>query len=132
MQLSCRLYALENVLETSPDPKTRAQANGLLKQVESFEFVFLLHLFCPLLEMTGVVSDRLSSENLDLLEMLTLINGLRVQLHQERSSVSDAGFSDCWAAATKFSEKYEINIPTENSNRRTYVSRRINENPNNQ
>ena len=126
------LYALENFLETSPDPKTRAEANGLLKQVESFEFAFLLHLFYPLLEMTGVVSDRLSSENLDLLEMLTLINGLRVQLNQERSGDSDAGFRDCWTAATKFADKHEINIPTEISKRRTYVSRRTDENPNNQ
>ena len=64
--------------------------------------------------------------------MLTLINGLRVQENQERFSDSDAGFSDCWAAATKFADKYESNIPAEISKRRTYVSRRIDENPNNQ
>ena len=63
-------------METFPDQKTRAQANGLLKQVERFDFVFLLHPFRPLLEMTGVVSDQLSSENFDLLQMLTLVNGL--------------------------------------------------------
>ena len=70
--------------------------------------------------------------NLDLLEMLTLINGLRVQQNQERFSDSDSVFSDCWAAATKFADKHEINIPTEISKRRIYVSRRIDENPNNQ
>ena len=92
----------------------------------------MLHLFRPLLETTGVVSDRLSSENLDLLEMVTLINGLRVQLKKESFSESYAGFCDCWAAATKFADKHEINIPTEISKRRTYVSRRSDENSNNQ
>ena len=43
------LYALQNFLVSATDAKTRAEANGLLKQLEHFDFIFNMHLFRPLL-----------------------------------------------------------------------------------
>ena len=67
---------------------TYHQAKGLLEHMQSFTFIFLLHLFSSLLELTSVTSDALSSKALDLRVMMNLIDGLQNTVHQDRSDIN--------------------------------------------
>jgi hypothetical protein len=121
------MYALNTSLETMTDVKAVATARGLVTQLTTFEFVFCLNVFHPLLELTGICSDIFSGEGLDLCQMLQTVENLLNQLYIERS---DDGFEKCWKAAEEFAMKHEIAVPAEGDckARQKYVSKRVDAN----
>lgn len=66
-QISEVIEALEVVLETTNDPKTKYEEQSLVvNELESYEFILSLVIWYEILVEVNIVSKHLQSENMDL------------------------------------------------------------------
>jgi len=100
------LEVLENIAEDGVGEK-RTTASGLLLQMESFEFVFILHLMIQLLGITNDLSQCLQRKDQNIVRAVALI-GITLD---KINDVRQHGWDDLFEEVKDFSVIYQIIIP---------------------
>ena len=67
-------------------PKERAEAKGLMKQLTSFTFLFILNLLDLILPLINILSERLQSKTTDSSSVMALVASTKATLLEKRSS----------------------------------------------
>ncbi|XP_050063108.1 uncharacterized protein LOC114126534 [Aphis gossypii] len=81
------IEALEEVSETTNDPKTKYEAHSLVvNELESYEFILSLVIWYEILVEVNIVSKHLQSENIDLEIGTKLLDGLMTFLENYREN----------------------------------------------
>lgn len=76
-QLPSVIKALEEMANTTNDPKTRSEAHSLvINELNSYEFVLSLVIWYEILSEVNIVSKSLQSINMHLDVSINLLNGL--------------------------------------------------------
>ncbi|KAM1302248.1 hypothetical protein ACFX2H_013196 [Malus domestica] len=99
-----------NVLEMIVDDNTNdsvAEANRLLKDIQSFEFVFLLFLMKSILGITNDLSQALQRDDQEIVNAMTLVNTCKEQLLYMRS---DEGFDLLVDKVLSFCVQHHIEV----------------------
>ncbi|XP_025203847.1 zinc finger MYM-type protein 1-like [Melanaphis sacchari] len=106
-QLPSVIKALEEMANTTNDPKTRSEANSLVvNELNSYEFVLSLVIWYEILSEINVVSKSLQSINMHLDLSTNLLNGLLTFFEQYRTT----GFDSAKITANTISEDLDIEI----------------------
>jgi hypothetical protein len=98
---------LEIVKKDSVKPTCNGGALGLIGKMESFDFVFILHLMIELLSMTDILSHALQRKDQDIVEAMHLIMDVKESLQDTREN----GWEPLLKKVTKLCEKNEIQVP---------------------
>ncbi|CAN6708667.1 unnamed protein product [Malus baccata var. baccata] len=99
-----------NMLETIVDDNTNdsvAKANRLLKDIQSFEFVFLLFLMKSILGITNDLSQALQKDDQEIVNAMALVNTCKEQLLYMRN---DKGFDLLVDKVLSFCVQYHFEI----------------------
>ena len=98
---------LEIVKKDSIKPACNGGALGLIGKMESFDFVFILHLMIELLSMTDILSRALQREDQDIVEAMHLIMDVKDGLQDMREN----GWEPLLKKVKTFYERNEIEVP---------------------
>ncbi|KAJ1276093.1 hypothetical protein BS78_05G187800 [Paspalum vaginatum] len=98
---------LEIVKKDSIKPASNGGAFGLIGKMESFDFVFILHLMIELLSMTDMLSHALQRKDQDIVEAMHLISGVKDSLQDMR----DNGWEPLLKRVKIFCAKNESEVP---------------------
>ncbi|XP_066392140.1 uncharacterized protein [Miscanthus floridulus] len=98
---------LEIVKKDSIKPRNNGGALGLIEKMESFDFVFILHLMIQLLSMTDILSQALQRKDQDIVEAMHLISDVKDSLQDMREN----GWEPLLKRVITFYEKNEIEVP---------------------
>ncbi|KAG2574030.1 hypothetical protein PVAP13_7KG294901 [Panicum virgatum] len=98
---------LEIVKKDSVKPACTGGALGLIGKMESFDFVFIMHLMIELLGMTDILSRALQRKDHDIVEAMHLITDVKDSLHDLREN----GWEPLLKKVKTFCEKNEIEVP---------------------
>ncbi|XP_066392414.1 uncharacterized protein [Miscanthus floridulus] len=98
---------LEIVKKDSIKPTCNGGALGLIGKMESFDFVFILHLMIELLSMTDILSRALQGKDQDMVEAMHLITDVKDGLQDMRNN----GWEPLLRKVKTFCEKNEIEVP---------------------
>ncbi|CAN6280066.1 unnamed protein product [Urochloa humidicola] len=82
-------------------------AFGLIGKMETFDFVFILHLMIELLSVTDSLSKALQRKDQDIVEAMNLIMDVRDRLQDMR----DNGWEPLFKRVKLFCDKHEIEVP---------------------
>jgi hypothetical protein len=98
---------LEIVKKDSVKPTKNGEAFGLIGKMESFDFVFIMHLMIELLSITDSLSRALQRKDQDIVEAMHLIIDTKEQLQDMR----DNGWDPLLKRVKTFCDKHEIEVP---------------------
>ena len=98
---------LDMVSEDGINAEQRGEANVLLDLLQSFEFVFNLHLMRSILGITNELSQALQMKDQDIVNAMILVQVSKQRLQMMRES----GWSCFLDDVTSFCEKHEIVVP---------------------
>jgi hypothetical protein len=98
---------LEVIANDTTNSKVAAEADGLAKQISTFEFLFSMKLLHNVLSQTDVLSKELQSESLDISKVFAKMESVIDCLKMDRN---DDGFSRAWNEAEEQSNKYRYNM----------------------
>jgi hypothetical protein len=101
------LKVLENVSEDETDGERKTIASGLITRMESFEFVFILHLMIRVLGVTQELSQCLQRKNQNIVCAIGLIGSVMRNMNAMREN----GWDDFFEEVKSFSVKKKIDIP---------------------
>ena len=76
---------METIISNAHDGCERAEAIGLLKQLQSFSFLPLLWVFDDILGITKLLSDNLQNNELDLATAIDLVDSVQKTLTERRN-----------------------------------------------
>ncbi|XP_072147524.1 uncharacterized protein [Setaria viridis] len=88
------LEVLENISEDGTDGEKKTTASGLIQRMESFEFVFILHLRIRVLGMTQDLSQCLQKKNQNIVHAIGLIGSVMRNMNEMRENSWDALFEE--------------------------------------
>ncbi|KAG6431037.1 hypothetical protein SASPL_109112 [Salvia splendens] len=97
---------LEYVGENGHDDSIRAEADDVLEIINSFEFVFVLHLMKQILRITHELSQVLQKKDQDIVNAMNLVNVAKSRLQIMREKDWDVLLAD----VSKFCSKYELEV----------------------
>jgi hypothetical protein len=98
---------LEIVKKDSVKPRNNGGAFSLIGKMESFDFVFIMHLMIELLSITDSLSRALRRKDQDIVEAMQLIIYVKEQLQDMR----DNGWDPLFKRVKPFYDKNEIKVP---------------------
>ena len=98
---------LEIVKKDSIKPTCNGGALGLISKMESFDFVFIMHLMIELLSMTDILSRALQRKDQDIVEAMHLITDVKDSLQDMREN----GWEPLLKKVKTFCDKNEIEVP---------------------
>ena len=98
---------LEILRKDSVKPTSNGGAFGLIGKMESFDFVFIMHLMIQLLSITDCLSRALQRKDQDIVEAMHLIIDVKEQLQDMR----DNGWDPLFKRVKEFCDKNEIEVP---------------------
>ncbi|PUZ62401.1 hypothetical protein GQ55_4G354500 [Panicum hallii var. hallii] len=101
------LEVLEIVKKDSIKSTCNGEAFGLIGKMESFDFVFIMHLMIELLSITDSLSNALQRKDQDIVEAMNLIMDVRDCLQDMR----DNGWEPLFKRVKLFCDKNEIKVP---------------------
>ncbi|XP_044454880.1 uncharacterized protein [Triticum aestivum] len=101
------LKVLENLHNDADNVAQRTTAAGLIKQMESFEFVLILHLMITLLGKTNNLSQCLQLKNQNIVRAVGLIKTTLDDIQNIRQN----GWGELFKEVTDFCVKYNIVVP---------------------
>ncbi|XP_010695398.1 uncharacterized protein LOC104908045 [Beta vulgaris subsp. vulgaris] len=107
---SSLIDTLEYIDEEGIESEHRGEARIMKKLVESFDFVFPLHLMFLLLGITNDLSMALQRKDQDILNAIDQVNITRKRLQ----SMRDEGWGSLLDKVSSFCETHEISVPTMN------------------
>lgn len=94
---------LEVIANDASNRKIAAEADGLAKQISTFEFVFSLKLLHSVLSQTDILSKELQSESLDISKVFAKVESVIDCLKLDRN---DDGFIQMWNESEEQCNKY--------------------------
>ncbi|XP_057760207.1 uncharacterized protein LOC130980562 [Arachis stenosperma] len=100
----------EVIEEDENNPEQRAEACQLLNHIQSFEFVFNLHLMKIILGVTNELSQALQRNDQDIINAMTLVKVSKQQLQ----SIRDDGWSSLLNEVSLFCDSHNILAPNMN------------------
>ncbi|KAL4090101.1 hypothetical protein QTP88_025001 [Uroleucon formosanum] len=103
------LQCLKEISETTTQPDVRVQANGIIYQMKSYNFIFALYVMKPLLAQIQIVSAKLQTSNLNLLSAVTIVQALKKSLISLRSDEDE--YSRLYNKVLDVCNAYQIEIP---------------------
>ncbi|XP_028091965.1 uncharacterized protein LOC114292255 [Camellia sinensis] len=98
---------LEMISEDDSNSEQRAEANILLDSIQSFEFVFNLHLMKTILAITSELSQALQKKDQDIVNAMNLVQISKVRLQK----MMESGWTSLLDDILPFFEKHEIDVP---------------------
>ncbi|KAL1345993.1 hypothetical protein AAHE18_08G156300 [Arachis hypogaea] len=98
---------LEYVEEDGNSSEQRVEACHLLNVIQSFEFIFNLHLMKNILGVTNELSQALQKNDQDIVNVMALVKVFKQQLQNIRSD----GWSLLLDEVSLFCDKHNITIP---------------------
>ncbi|XP_050233531.1 uncharacterized protein LOC126682018 [Mercurialis annua] len=101
------LYMLERVYEDAIESEPRGKASALIKLMEDFHFVFILHLMLKLLGITNILSHALQQKDQNIVNAMNLIEVLKIKLQNLR----DNGWDALLHEVNMFCNKHSIVVP---------------------
>jgi hypothetical protein len=101
------LEVLENICDDGPTSSTKTCAAGLIKQMESFEFVLIMHIMIQLLGKTNDLSQCLQKKDQNIVRAVSLIE---VTL-QKVINFREHGWEDLFEETKAFCLKHNIIVP---------------------
>ncbi|KAG2622341.1 hypothetical protein PVAP13_3NG269500 [Panicum virgatum] len=101
------LEVLEVVKKDSIKPTCNGGAFGLIGKMESFDFVFIMHLMIELLSITDSLSKALQRKDQDIVEAMNMIMDVRDCLQDMR----DNGWEPLLKSVKLFCDKNDIKVP---------------------
>ncbi|CAN6235046.1 unnamed protein product [Urochloa humidicola] len=101
------LEVLEIVKKDSVKPTCNGGAFGLIGKMETFDFVFIMHLMIELLSITDSLSKALQRKDQDIVEAMNLIMDVKDRLQDMR----DNGWEPLFKRVKLFCDKHEIEVP---------------------
>ncbi|XP_040249862.1 uncharacterized protein [Aegilops tauschii subsp. strangulata] len=101
------LQVLENIHDDAENLTQRSTAGGLISQMESFEFVFMLHLMIKLLGKTNELSQCLQRKDQNIVLAVSLI-GVTLQKLQD---IRENGWDQLLEETNEFCVKHSILLP---------------------
>jgi hypothetical protein len=101
------LEVLENISEDGTDGEKKTTASGLIQRMESFEFVFILHLMIKILGRTQDLSQCLQRKNQNIVRAIGLIGSVMNNLNDMRENGWDSLFQE----VKNFCVNMKIDIP---------------------
>ncbi|XP_076903906.1 uncharacterized protein LOC143559113 [Bidens hawaiensis] len=106
------IEVLEYIEKTGNTIASRNKASNLLMDLNTFDFVFYLHLMMRILEITSTLSQCLQRKDEDLLNAVLLVNSTKLQLQNFRQKGFDSFFED----VNSFGDQHEIEEVKMNDN----------------
>ncbi|XP_016191640.1 zinc finger MYM-type protein 1-like [Arachis ipaensis] len=98
---------LEYVEEDGNNSEQRAEACHLLNVIQSFEFIFNLHLMKNILGVTNELSQALQRNDQDIVNAMALVKVFKQRLQ----TIRDDGWSLLLDEVSLFCDKYNITVP---------------------
>ncbi|PIA59014.1 hypothetical protein AQUCO_00400101v1 [Aquilegia coerulea] len=98
---------LEVVMENALTSEQRGETCALLDQMQSFEFIFNLHLMKDILGITSELSKALQREDQEIVDAMTLVKVAKQRLNAMRND----GWDSFFAEVSSFCVKNDIIIP---------------------
>ncbi|XP_014221780.1 zinc finger MYM-type protein 1-like [Trichogramma pretiosum] len=124
VQLKAIIEAIEKVVSEATDPIIRAKGNGILNQIQSFDFIVCLEIMNPILQLVVKVSKTLQSPELDLCQAVEEISSLVLALQELR--IDESIFDNIYSRIENTLNDLEIQIPIP---RKRKVPAKIDSNP---
>ena len=113
---SSMIEVLEIIVEDGSNSEQRYEATNLLESMQSFNFVFTLHLMRTILGITNELSQALQRKDQDIVNVMTLVKVCKQQFQMMR----DNGWSSLLDQVSYFCERHNIDIPSMND---TFLTR---------
>jgi len=101
------LEVLENICDDGPTSTTKTCAAGLLKQMESFEFVLIMHLMIKVLGKTNDLSQCLQRKDQNIVHAVALIGATL----QKVKDLREHGWEEIFEGTKRFCAKHNIIVP---------------------
>ena len=101
------LEVLENISEDGIDGEKKTTASGLIQRIESFEFVFILHLMIRVLGLTQEISQCLQRKNQNIVRAIGLIGSVMRNMNAMREN----GWDELFEEVKSFCVQKKIDIP---------------------
>ncbi|XP_063592549.1 zinc finger MYM-type protein 1-like [Penaeus indicus] len=117
------IATLKEIIEKEKKPNIYAEAKGLLRNID-FEFIFALEVLKAILFVSKGVSDKLQTEDLDVVTGCERVADLNSAITELRN---DAKFELFWQEATRKCKRLDTDGPKEERIRK--LPRRYEENP---
>ena len=100
------LEVLENISDDGTDGE-KTIASGLIEKMESFQFMFILHLMIRVLGITQDLSQCLQKKNQNIVRAIGLIGSVMRNINAMREN----GWDDLLEKTKAFAAKHNIDIP---------------------
>ncbi|CAN1294675.1 Zinc finger MYM-type protein 1 [Linum perenne] len=97
---------LRDISENCKEGPARAQARGAYQKIETFEFVFHLHLMKAMMEITNFLCQAFQQESVDIVAALGYVSSVKAQLQQLR----DEGWGTLLEEVRSFCSKHDIEV----------------------
>ncbi|WVZ53683.1 LOW QUALITY PROTEIN: hypothetical protein U9M48_004588 [Paspalum notatum var. saurae] len=101
------LEVLENISKDANDGEKRTQASGLIERMETFEFMFILHLMIKVLGKTQDLSQCLQRKNQNIVRAIGLIGAVLNSMNDMREN----GWNPLFDEVKSFCLKMNIVMP---------------------
>ncbi|XP_050150554.1 uncharacterized protein LOC126625530 [Malus sylvestris] len=100
------VHVLQMVIDDNPN-ESAGEANKLMRDIRTFEFVFHLLLMKVILELTNDLSQALQRKDQEIVNVMALVKSCREKLHWMRNNGFDALVDEVFS----FCEKHHIDVP---------------------
>ncbi|XP_070676226.1 uncharacterized protein [Malus domestica] len=100
------VHVLQIVIDDNPN-ESAGEANKLMREIHTFEFVFHLFLMKVILGLTNDLSQALKRKDQEIVNAMALVKSCKEKLHWMRNN----GFDALVDEVSSFCEKYYIDVP---------------------
>ena len=100
------VHVLQMVIDDNPN-ESAGEANKLMREILTFEFVFHLFLMKVILGLTNDLSQALQRKDQEIVNAMALVKSCKEKLHWMRNN----GFDALVDEVSSFCEKHDINVP---------------------
>ncbi|XP_070670838.1 uncharacterized protein [Malus domestica] len=101
-----RVHVLQMVIDDNPN-ESAGEANKLMREIRTFEFVFHIFLMKVILGLTNDLSQALQRKYQEIVNAMALVKSCKEKLHWMRNN----GFDALVDEVSSFCEKHYIDVP---------------------
>ncbi|KAH7663315.1 hypothetical protein IHE45_14G045100 [Dioscorea alata] len=98
---------LENIEKDGSTYSQRGDARVVLKMIQSFEFIFILHLMKEIMGITDILCQSLQPKSQDILNAMHLVLSTKILIQKLR----EEGWNRLLENVLSFCEKHDLNAP---------------------
>ncbi|KEH18980.1 hypothetical protein MTR_8g032820 [Medicago truncatula] len=113
---SSMIDVLDMIEEDGTSSEQRGDANLFLKCMQSFEFIFILHLMKKVLSITHELSQALQRSDQDIVNAMKLVKMSK----QKLQTIRDSGWDSLFYEVSFFCEHHEVVIPNMDDTYQTF------------